>query len=117
MSTALVAVVIGLLTASVGSSAQETRTPASIEQGKRIYESQRCATCHMVDGKGNRLFPLDGVGARLSAAEIRRWLTHTAAMEDALPKKPAILMSSRKYDLNERDLNALVSYLQSLKNQ
>jgi len=55
------------------------------------------------------------VGDRLSAADIRRWLTHTAQMEDALPKAPAIKMSTRKYNFNDADLAALVAYLQSLK--
>ena len=50
----------------------------------------------MVGGQGNRMFPLDGVGSRLSPEDIRRWLTNTAQMEDALPKAPAIKMSTRK---------------------
>jgi hypothetical protein len=36
-------------------------------------------------------------------------------MEDALPKAPAIKMSTRKYDFNDADLNAVVAYLMSLK--
>lgn len=86
-----------------------------IEAGRKIYESQGCAKCHMIAGRGNRISPLDGVGDRLSPADIRRWLTHTAQMEDALPKAPAIKMSTRKYNFNDADLAALVAYLQSLK--
>jgi mono/diheme cytochrome c family protein len=89
--------------------------PRQIEAGRRIYDSEGCAKCHMIAGRGNRLAPLDGVGSRLSADEIRRWLTHTAQMEDALPKAPAIKMSIRKYDFNDADLNAVVAYLLSLK--
>ena len=92
--------------------AQDAR---QIEAGRRVYDSQGCAKCHMVVGQGNKTFPLDGVGSRLSADEIRRWLTHTAQMEDALPKTPAIKMSSKKYDLKDADLDALVAFLQSLK--
>lgn len=86
-----------------------------IEAGKKIYETQKCATCHSVAGKGNKLYPLDGVGKKLSAGDIKKWFTHTAEMEAALTKKPTLKMSSRKYNLKDDDLNALVAYMQSLK--
>jgi mono/diheme cytochrome c family protein len=86
-----------------------------IEAGKKIYEAQKCATCHMIAGKGNKMYPLDGVGAKLSAADIKKWFTHTAEMEAALAKKPTLKMSSKKYDLKDADLDALVAYMQSLK--
>jgi mono/diheme cytochrome c family protein len=86
-----------------------------IDAGKKVYEAQKCATCHMVAGKGNKMAPLDGVGAKLSAADIKKWITNPAEMEAALPKKPAIKMSSKKFDLKDPDLDALVAYVQSLK--
>lgn len=86
-----------------------------VEAGRRLYVSQKCSTCHQIAGEGNKRFPLDGVGRRLTSAEIRRWFTHTAEMEDRLPKQPAIKMSSRKYRYNDAELDALVAYLQSLK--
>ena len=86
-----------------------------IEAGKKIYETQKCATCHMIALKGNKMFPLDGVGAKLSAADIKKWFTHTEEMEAALPKKPTLKMSSKKYLLKDADLDALVAYMQSLK--
>ena len=89
--------------------------PRQIEAGRRIYDSEGCAKCHMIAGRGNRMAPLDGVGSKLSAEEIRRWLTNTAQMEDALPKAPAIKMSTRKYDFNDADLKAVVAFLQTLK--
>jgi mono/diheme cytochrome c family protein len=89
--------------------------PRQIDAGRKIFDSEGCAKCHMIAGRGNRMFPLDGVGAKLSAADIRRWLTNTAEMEDALPKAPAIRMSTRKYDFNDAELAALVAYLESLK--
>jgi cytochrome c2 len=91
------------------------QAPEQIEAGRKVYESEKCGTCHQVAGRGNRMFPLDGVGDRLSADEIRRWFTHTEAMENALPRRPAIRMSSRKYNFSDADLDALVAYLQSLK--
>jgi mono/diheme cytochrome c family protein len=98
--------------------AQDTRSADSgrkIDAGRKIYDSEGCAKCHMVGGQGNRMFPLDNVGARLSAEEIRRWLTNTAQMEDALPRSPAIKMSTRKYDFSDADLDAIVAFLKSLQ--
>jgi mono/diheme cytochrome c family protein len=91
------------------------QAPEQVDAGRKIYESEKCRTCHQIDGQGNRLFPLDGVGARLTADEIRRWFTHTVEMENARPRRPAIRMSSRKYNFSDTDLDALVAYLLTLK--
>ena len=90
----------------------------NVESGRKVYEARKCATCHMVAGQGNIRFPLDGVGARLRVEDLRRWLTDTAEMEGALPRLPAVRMSewmdtNRK--INDRDRDALVAYLASLK--
>ena len=42
-------------------------------------------------------------------------MTHTAEMEAALPRLPAIRMSSTKYRLSKEDLDALVTYLSTLR--
>ena len=91
------------------------QSPQQIEAGRRIYESEKCRTCHQVAGQGNSLSPLDGVGDRLTADDIRRWLTDTRAMENALSRRPAIRMSSREYDFSDQELDALVAYLLTLK--
>ena len=91
------------------------QSPEQIDAGRKLYQAEKCSTCHQVAGQGNRMFPLDGVGARLSADEIRRWFTHTEEMENALPRRPAIRMSSRKYNFSDQDLAALVAYLRTLK--
>ena len=86
--------------------------------GRRVYDTRKCATCHMIAGRGNIRFNLDGVGARLSEAELRRWLTDTAEMERAMPKQPAVRMSEwlkTKRKITDADLDALVAYLSSLK--
>ena len=107
-----VSTIAGMFVLSVSIGAQDAKT---IEAGKKVYEAQKCATCHMIAGKGNKMYPLDGVGAKLSATDIKRWFTHTAEMEAALPKKPTLKVSSKKFDLKDQDLGALVAYLQSLK--
>lgn len=102
----------GVLALGISTAAQDAK---KIEAGKKVYEAQKCATCHQIAGKGNKMFPLDGIGSKLSAADLRRWMTHTAEMEAKLPKPPAMKMSSRKYNLKDEDLDALVAYLESLK--
>ena len=103
----------------VGAWSSQSQTPAPLsspaDAGKKIYEREKCAACHQIANRGNSRFPLDGVGARLSGTDLRRWMTHTAEMEQALPRLPAIRMSSRKYRLRDEDLDALVAYLLTLK--
>jgi mono/diheme cytochrome c family protein len=86
-----------------------------IEAGTKVYEAQKCATCHQIAGKGNKQYPLDGVGSKLSAADIRLWITNPAEMEKKLPKPPTLKMSARKYNLKDPEIDALVAYMQSLK--
>jgi mono/diheme cytochrome c family protein len=88
---------------------------ALVEAGLKVYEREKCVTCHQIDGRGNSRFPLDGVGTKLKADDLRRWITDTVRMEDALPRMPAIRMSARRYRLSPGDLDALVAYLQTLK--
>jgi mono/diheme cytochrome c family protein len=87
---------------------------ASIEQGMRVYVAQKCSLCHSIAGKGNAKGPLDGVGSRLSAEDIRRWLakpTEMAARTGATRKPPMKAYPK----LPAADLDALVAYVQSLK--
>ncbi len=109
--TACVIVAGGLTTAA--GTAQTASSPA--DAGRRIYARLKCATCHQIDGRGNGRYPLDGVAARVPADGLRRWLTDAASMEAALPRLPALRMSTMKYRLNTEDLDALVAYLQTLK--
>ncbi|MGV3519793.1 c-type cytochrome [Luteitalea sp.] len=84
-----------------------------VEKGKAVYTANKCQTCHAIEGKGNKKFPLDGVGKKLSADEISTWITDPKAMEAKLAEKPKIHMKA--YKLADEDLKALVGYMQSLK--
>ncbi|HUR21483.1 MAG TPA: cytochrome c [Vicinamibacterales bacterium] len=86
---------------------------AAIKAGQKVYTDQKCSTCHSVAGVGSKMAPLDGVGAKLTSAEIHSWMTDPDGMAAKLPVKPKIKM--KKYTLNDEDLNALVAYLGSLK--
>ena len=84
-----------------------------IEKGKAVYTANKCQTCHAIEGKGNKKFPLDKVGSKLSADDISKWITSPAEMEAKLAEKPKIHMKA--YKLADSDLQSLVAYLQSLK--
>ena len=60
------------------------------------------------DDKGNKKNPLDGVGKKLSAEDIKKWITTPKAM------KPDAKMKAYP-NLPAKDLDALVAYLLSLK--
>lgn len=80
---------------------------ATIERGRVIYTAQRCAACHSIAGVGSRRYPLDGVGTRLQPEAIRKWIVAPQEM-NAKVRKPVVV-------LPPEDLDALVTYLQSLK--
>jgi mono/diheme cytochrome c family protein len=86
----------------------------SVDKGKQVYAAQKCSVCHSVAGVGNKKGALDKVGATLSAAEIRSWITEAPAMaaKTKAERKPVMKAYST---LAPEDVDALVAYLQSLK--
>ena len=92
--------------------------PASAQdaaKGQAVYTAQKCQICHAIAGKGSKSNPLDGVGAKLSADDIKQWITHPteAAAKAKSTKKPP--MPAKYGTLPAADLDALVAYMQSLK--
>lgn len=81
---------------------------ANVEKGKEVYKAQKCQMCHSIEGVGNKKTPLDGVGSKLKADDIRKWIVSPQEMKADVKKK------SFK-DLPKADLDALVDYLSSLK--
>src|SRR5262245_35905134 len=61
-----------------------------IKKGQQIYDAQKCSVCHAIAGKGNKANPLDGVGAKLSAADTHAWIVDPAGMtkKSSSTKKP-----------------------------
>ena len=83
-------------------------------KGEQVYAAQKCATCHLLDGKGMAKGPLDGVGSKLTADEIREWIVNPAEMtkKHNATRKPPM----RAYPkLPKEDLDALVAFLASKK--
>src|SRR6266487_2966142 len=98
-----------LVIASTAASAQD----ATIAKGQQVYADQKCGLCHSIGDKGNKKGPLDGVGTKLSAADIRLWMTDAKAMtaKTKATRKPDM----KSYTLPKEDLDALIAYMQSLK--
>jgi mono/diheme cytochrome c family protein len=68
--------------------------------------------CHSLDGKGNAKGPLDGIGAKFKAEEIRQWIVapaEMAAKHNATRKPPMKAFATLPKD----DLDALVAFLAS----
>jgi mono/diheme cytochrome c family protein len=87
---------------------------ALIEKGMKVYADQKCSVCHSIAGVGNAKGPLDSVGLRLTADDVREWMIHPAEMtkKTNAPRKPLM----RAYpSLPKEDLDALVAYMLSLK--
>ena len=115
MTAFIVSAFFGLMFLSTGSPATEGQTKA--DTGQQLFDSKQCSKCHNVAGKGAKIGKLDGVAAKLSAADLRKWLTATTEMEAKLRTKPVVKMSPKvkALKLTDAEVDALVAYLQTLK--
>lgn len=103
-----------LLFGLIAPAAARAQDAALAARGEKVYVAQKCAVCHSIAGKGNQKGPLDDVGSRLSAEEIRLWIVDATPMtaKTKATRKPVM----RSYpNLPKDDLDALVAYMQSLK--
>ena len=101
---------LGLGLLATAASAQES----TIARGEKVYAAQKCSICHSIGGAGNKKGPLDAVGAKLSADDIRRWIVDAPGMavKAKAERKPAMKAYT---SLPSDDLEALVAYLANLK--
>jgi cytochrome c2 len=81
--------------------------------GATVYVAKKCQLCHAINGKGNKLGTLDGVGSKLSADEIKEWLVDPKGMttKTKATRKPLMLETK----MTPAELDALVVYMLSLK--
>lgn len=78
--------------------------PQNAVDGALIYQKNQCFVCHQVNGAGMKNGPaLNGVGTRRD----RQWLI--AHFREPQKMSPGTTMPA--YPLNDRDMDALVSYL------
>ncbi len=82
-------------------------------KGEKGFTDQKCSLCHSIGGHGNAKGPLDNVGSKLSADEIRQWITDAKGM--TAKTKSARQPAMKQYTLPKDDVDALVAYLSSLK--
>ena len=82
-------------------------------RGEAVYAEQKCGVCHSIGDKGNKKGPFDGIGTRLSEADIRAWITDAKGMtaKTKATRKPEM----KAYTLSKDDVDGLVAYLSSLK--
>ena len=82
-------------------------------KGEKLFADQKCSLCHSIAGKGNAKGPLDAVGSKLSADEIRSWITDAKSMtaKTKATRKPEM----KQFTLGKDDVDSLVAYLSSLK--
>jgi mono/diheme cytochrome c family protein len=86
----------------------------AVERGQKLYSAEKCSVCHSVGGQGNKRGPLDQVGTKLSADEIRQWIVSAPEMTAKTKATRKPVMKSYAH-LPKDDVEALVAYMQSLK--
>jgi mono/diheme cytochrome c family protein len=86
-----------------------------IKKGQEVYQAQKCQVCHAIAGKGSKTNPLDGVGKKLSADDIKQWITHPTDMAAKVKSTKKPPMQDKYGGLSASDLDALVAYMASLK--
>src|SRR4030095_9707283 len=88
---------------------------AKVAKGQQVYTDQKCSLCHSIAGKGNAKGSLDGVGGKLTADEIRSWITDAKGM--AAKTKATRKPEMKQYTLPKDDVDAVVADLSSLKEE
>ena len=113
MKQSVITCVVALLVVVAGESLSAQSTAAD---GEKVFAAQKCTICHAVGGQGNRKGPLDNVGAKWSADDIRMWITQAPVMAAKVKaeRKPAMKAFTA---LSQEEVDALVAYLQTLKKE
>ena len=90
-----------------------TAAAQDAKKGEALFTDQKCTLCHLIGDKGNKKGPLDGVGTKLKADDIRAWITDAKGMTVKMKatRKPEM----KAYSLPKEDVDALVAYLSTLK--
>ena len=94
--------------------AQTSGAAPDAAKGATVFAAQKCSMCHSLDGKGMAKGPLDGVGSKLTADQIREWITHPVEMSAAVKSTRKPVMKAYP-NLPKADLDALVAFLAAKK--
>ncbi len=74
--------------------------------GRDLFDKLTCSACHSIAGAGNNSFPLDGIGSRRTASELKQQIMSPVA-GSAMPATAA----------SQAEIDSLVLYLGGLKNR
>lgn len=85
------------------------------KRGQEVYTAQKCQGCHNIAGKGFKNNTLDGIGGKLSAGDIKAWITTPKAMATKSGSTAKPPMPDKYAKLPAADVDALVAYMQTLK--
>src|SRR5262245_32645856 len=90
-----------------------TAAAQDTKKGEQLFTEQKCNLCPSIAGKGNAKGPMDDVGNKLKADEIRAWITDAKTMtaKTKAERKPEM----KAYTLEKSDVDDLVAYLSGLK--
>ena len=101
------------VTLCLGIAATVSAQDAKVAKGKQLFADQKCTLCHSVGDVGNKKGALDDVATKVTAADIKLWLTDTKGM--IAKHKPERKPAMKTYTLAAEDIDALVAYLSTLK--
>ena len=109
MKTVVLTGVVVLALATGTATAQD----AKVKKGMQVFATQKCSQCHSIAGKGNAKGKMDDVGSKLTAEEMREWITDPVGMaaKNKKDRKPPM----KKKALSSDDVDGLVAYLSTLK--
>jgi cytochrome c oxidase subunit 2 len=107
-------VLFGAITLAGAAPDKKSKKPApaaSTAEGKKVYDAQGCAACHVVAAKGGKTGPeLTHIGKTKKAADLEK------VIRDPKAVNPKALMPAYPVDkIDAKKLKALVAYLVSLK--
>jgi mono/diheme cytochrome c family protein len=100
--------IVSVLGVAGSANAQDAKT-----RGEKVFADQKCALCHSIDGKGNAKGPMEEALNKLSAKDIRAWITDAKTMTATTKatRKPEM----KAFTLPKEDVDALVAYLSAIK--
>ncbi|MEO1292008.1 MAG: cytochrome c [Pseudomonadota bacterium] len=103
-----------------------TSNPPDAERGAQIVADPalgNCLSCHRIGALGSGERPLDGIGSRLSAAELRLWIVNPLFLSDDRSKpayyriedqKPGAEQFSGRPALTAQQIEDVIAYLGQL---
>ena len=105
--------IVMTVTLCLGLASTAAAQDAKVARGQQLFVDQKCTLCHSVGDKGNKKGPLEGVASKLSADELRSWITDAKGMtaKTKATRKPEM----KAYALPKDDVEALAAYLGTLK--